>query len=156
VGFPSLLPTIFSGCPNLSDNDRRDALRKAVIEVSGEYVLVSPDSSQSQAFAWLADQDSLRVCPDDTFFLQRYALAVLYFATVGDQWFTCDRQGNKSCTKEPFLSAVDVCLWGGVTCDYELSVLNINIGKQVYDESKWKIPMHVSCLTILPAITLRC
>jgi hypothetical protein len=135
VGLPSLRPTVFSGCPNLSVNDRRNALREAVIEVSGEDVLMLPDSSQSQAFRWLADQDSFRACPDDTLFLQRYALAVLYFATLGDQWFTCDRYGNKTCAKESFLSRVDVCLWGGLTCDKSQRLLNINIGKHVYGES---------------------
>jgi hypothetical protein len=120
-----------SGCANLSVDDRRDALREAVIAVSGADVLMLPESSQSQALAWLADQDSLKVCPGDTSFLQRYALAVLYFATVGDQWFHCDRNGKKSCAKESFLSGVDECLWGGLTCEDAQNVSNINIGKHV-------------------------
>jgi len=94
-----------------------------------------PDSSQLKAFAWLVDQDTLRVCPVDILFLQRYALAVLYFATAGDQWLTCDRHGNTTCAKEPFLSAVDVCLWGGITCGYERKELNAST---TYDRNRKK------------------
>ena len=43
-------------------------------------------SPQRMAAEWIADQDLLHLSMDDETFIERYALAVLYFATNGPSW----------------------------------------------------------------------
>lgn len=79
--------------------------------------LSDPASPQSQALNWLAHDDPAKLdleSAPSSVILERYALAVLYFATDGKNWKDDFR----------FLSARSVCEWhdddeweGGVTCD---------------------------------------
>ena len=59
---------------------------------------------------------------------QRYALAVLYFATGGDGWRECSRDLTSKCessdgsglqSSSHFLSTGSVCAWFGLTCSDE-------------------------------------
>lgn len=63
-------------------------------------------SAQHRAFRWITDKDPLRLpvptsSSDKLRFLQRYALATLYYATNGEQW--TQQYG--------FLTAVSECEW---------------------------------------------
>ena len=64
----------------------------------------------------------------DTDLAQRYALAVLYFATGGDSWKECSRDLTSKCESSDgsglqssahFLSSGPVCAWFGLTCSDE-------------------------------------
>ena len=103
-------------------------MKSIINQVSGASTLNDKTSPQWLAFQWLDEQDSLTVCPDNGNVAQRYGLALFYFATNGDEWLTCTRDGSKSCGGEPFLSGVHECKWGGITCGLANRVLNINLG----------------------------
>lgn len=104
----------------------------------------SAESPQLQALRWLAqmpDDETLRVrdagtttstpqspVEADTDLAQRYALAVLYFATGGDSWKECSRDLTSKCessdgsglqSSSHFLSTGSVCAWFGLTCSDE-------------------------------------
>jgi hypothetical protein len=77
------------------------------------------------ATAWLIEEDSPRICPNDPKILQRWTMAVVYFSTGGDAWLQCS--GNPSATdicggEEPFLNAhrflsgTSECAWAGISC----------------------------------------
>jgi hypothetical protein len=54
------------------------------------------------------------VCPDAPKIIQRWALAVMYYSTDGDNWATCNEDDN-SCVNA-FLSPTNECEWFGITC----------------------------------------
>jgi hypothetical protein len=92
-------------------------------------VFKDPDSPQSLAVNWLANEDESGLDLDDTDrrVESRYALAVLYFATAGDEMWI---------DKLHFLSALHECEWisesgsgAGVGCDSEMRVVNVTIRK---------------------------
>ena len=78
----------------------------ALREVTDVQTLVDEDSPQFKAFNWLVNWDPLRMTHQDPALVQRYALAVLYFATNGPRWFK----------KDGWLTKSDVCQWDHVTC----------------------------------------
>ena len=78
---------------------------------------------QGKAVDWLVYVDSMYLCPDDTYLIQRYVLAVLYYATNGHQgWLTCSRTGDVAANECPqttkrFLSNYHECTWAGIGCN---------------------------------------
>ncbi len=54
---------------------------------------------------------------------QRYGLATVYFATSGDSWTNNER----------WLGPVDECTWAGVTCNDNLVVTELRLGKPYFD-----------------------
>ena len=88
------------------------------------------DSStpQSRAIEWLINNDSLQLCPGDATFVQRYSLAVLYYATNGDSWQRCSQNESTACGGARFLSGVSECQWTGVSCDNAGDIAQLNIG----------------------------
>ena len=92
----------------------------------------SSKSPQLQALRWLSENTSARenlrdTAPidADTDLAQRYALAVLYFATGGDSWKECSQDVTSKCESSDgsglqssahFLSDGPVCSWFGLTC----------------------------------------
>ena len=131
--FPSLTPSISMAptlpCNGMSVDDRKMAIAKNIMDISGEGGFDDVEHPVYRAFSWIVEDDPLRPCPDDTNLLQRYALSLLYFATNGDEWIKCDRKGNANCNGQQFLSGSHECSWGGITCDSVDRVQKINIGK---------------------------
>jgi len=83
-------------------------------------LLRNPDAPQGLATDWIINQD-VTTCPDeDTKILQRWSLAVMYFATGGDEWFACsagdDNCGNSFSRKVAFLNPESECEWAGISC----------------------------------------
>ena len=84
------------------------------------------NTPQGKATAWLIDEDALQVCPDSTTcqLVQRWVLAVIYFATNGDSWFNCSAIGTDDCGnvapfdrgESRFLSVSSECEWAGISC----------------------------------------
>lgn len=91
--------------------------------------LDDPEHPRFLAFEWLADNDPFHVCPDDENLDQRYVMGFLYFATDGDEWVKCRRNGMVTCGGENFLSSAHECTWGGVTCDSLNRIHKLNMGK---------------------------
>jgi hypothetical protein len=86
----------------------------------------------------LIGQDELLVCPDDEKLIQHFALAIIYFATNGDNWLQCSANplATDACgMEEPFkigasrfLSGENECQWAGISCDLQLCVDEIEFG----------------------------
>ena len=99
--------------------------------VSDSALMLAPSTPQGKAYTWLLDHDPMQLCPDAPNLKQRYILAVLYYATNGDNWFSCYQgsdpllcvQGNAAAGldpaygRDPFLSGSNECRWGGIICE---------------------------------------
>ena len=99
--------------------------------VSDSAFMLAPSTPQGKAYTWLLDYDPMQLCPSAPNLKQRYILAVLYFATNGDNWFSCYQgsdpllcvQGNAAAglgaahARDPFLSGSNECSWGGIICE---------------------------------------
>ena len=124
----------------LTDVERIDGIRDIIKSVSNLEDLDTPGTAQNMAYSWLISEESsdLFVCPDDsTFVLQRYVLAVVYYATKGQEWDRCN-QGAEECFSvkkgvrtdhEPYLSKANVCEWFGVSCINDSIVISIQLGE---------------------------
>jgi len=77
--------------------------------VSDESALLQPSSPQGMAASWIIYDDELQLDSSDPSLLQRYAMAVLYFSTNGDNWQRDDAGAA-------FLSNVSACDWSGISC----------------------------------------
>ena len=76
----------------------------------------NPESPQNRAARWLADEDAFEITPaSDRRMINRYALATIYFALNGDDWFKCGRDST-SCGDAEWLSNSNECTWMDVAC----------------------------------------
>jgi hypothetical protein len=83
---------------------RKEVMTAAISKVSAETDLENPESAQSKAQSWLIDVDFLWIDEESTIpemrIIQRYALAVFYFATNGltawreNNWMQGDECGS--------------------------------------------------------------
>ena len=89
--------------------------------ISGEDAFANRESPQYMAVEWLAEEDTYDtpLSVNEPKFLQRYALAVVYFSLDGPSWIICSQSAEK-CTSNPnvnnWLSNTDECTWYGLTC----------------------------------------
>lgn len=123
---PSMVP---SSAPTSS---RFDATVEFLTPFSGEEALQDRSSPQYQAAQWVSDEDPLAFPLDNPRFLQRYFLAVFYFATNGDEWLHCGRL-DPICGVDPdedsWLSESNECIWLGNRCLDDLNVDRIFFGE---------------------------
>ena len=119
-------------CNGITDATRAILIRYEVIPISGLVALTDTDSPQWQAYEWLVYDDDKFVCPNDDTLVQRYILAVLYFATTGDAWDRCYR-GDNECRDEedaePYLSVSSECEWYGSECFADGLIESVTLGK---------------------------
>jgi hypothetical protein len=102
-------------------------------EVSGAEALQDDSSPQFRALRWLANEDTAVLDLDSThsviLAVERYVLAVLYFATSAE--------GGLNAALN-FLSASSVCEWnngeGGILCNGDDLVVAVNLGKSRHEK----------------------
>eukprot|EP00984_Skeletonema_dohrnii_P005236 scaffold1834_cov73-Skeletonema_dohrnii-CCMP3373.AAC.1 len=105
-GAPSSDPSA-SGEPSGAPSSTRDKLMKSlVLTVSSEDALNNKGSPQEEAFLWVTTEDHIDPplqpgTDDDAQIIQRYILAVFYYATNGDGW---DDNGG-------WLGSSNECYW---------------------------------------------
>jgi hypothetical protein len=75
---------------------------------------------QVRALSWLVDDDpaNLAVDTDPTTLLERYTVALFYFATVGEYW---TNENN-------FLTSNAVCSWSGLECNDQGFITTMDLG----------------------------
>jgi hypothetical protein len=98
---------------------------EAMMALTGSEKLPDPSSPQYRAAQWLADADPFvreqGLRPSDAKFIQRYAVAVLYYSLGGDYRMFCGWQNYHSCEKSepwrrPWLTEYDECDWWNLDC----------------------------------------
>ena len=107
---------------------RVDDILKELRKVSDMKDIEQVGTSENLAAEWLIDFDSYRICPDDDKLIQRYVMALFYFSTEGGAWSSCGVSGD--CESTRYLSGVNECEWFGVTCNADLCITAIDIGKK--------------------------
>jgi len=95
------------------------ALLSAIQAVTPD-AAADPNTPQGQATQWLTFDDPAAIDPCTYPSVeQRWALAVLYYATAGESW-------NNG---EGWLSAEPECTWAGVTCNEDGMVTSLALCK---------------------------
>ena len=126
---PTFAPT--SGaerlCNGISRQQRANVIRMRLSLISQVSDLVDLQSPQGKAYQWILAEDDAQLCPLDANLEQRYALAVVYFATDGKDWTSCSK-GDRDCPVFPFLSAESECSWYGVDCNFNNDVDTLDLG----------------------------
>ena len=95
---------------------------QALMQYSTEESLRDANSPQGKAIAWLVNEDPYVLQQGLTFrvekYIQRYVLAVFYFALGGDDWEICNR-ADSDCSddKKSWLSAYNECDWFLLDCN---------------------------------------
>eukprot|EP00527_Entomoneis_sp_CCMP2396_P008161 CAMPEP_0198137770 /NCGR_PEP_ID=MMETSP1443-20131203/1224_1 /TAXON_ID=186043 /ORGANISM="Entomoneis sp., Strain CCMP2396" /LENGTH=536 /DNA_ID=CAMNT_0043799309 /DNA_START=276 /DNA_END=1886 /DNA_ORIENTATION=+ len=122
-------------------------------------------SGQFRAVDWINEDPFVAengLSPSDKRFVDRYALASIYFAMGGDQWTICG-QSNPECdvaaTSFGWLSNNDVCDWHMMICD-GTDVRGINLGSQLplnrrQTQLLGEFPSELTALTDLVQLHLK-
>jgi hypothetical protein len=84
-----------------------------LLTVSSEDALNKKGSPQKKAFLWVTTSPLQPGTDDDAQIIQRYVLAVLYYATNGDGWTN----------KEGWLGSSNECDWLNVGCNVTSGVV---------------------------------
>ncbi|KAL3766994.1 hypothetical protein ACHAWU_004492 [Discostella pseudostelligera] len=155
---PTISPSMSPTYPcDLPPEEREFLIRELMSIYSNPDLFDDPTTPQAQALNWITNEDAIFpvLCPNQDGIgckmngqmnpmVQRYILAVFYFATNGDNWSQCsapddfeseasveaanlecervvtpygvtnDRVGDNS--SDAWLSPVNECEWGGVAC----------------------------------------
>lgn len=131
---PSMAP---SQAPSMAPSSaptsgRLDAIIQRLTSVSSADALQTKSSPQYKAAQWVSEEDELALPIDDPQLLQRYLLAVFYFAMNGDDWMHCGRE-DPICGGDPdedsWLSGSSECIWLGNRCVDDVNVDRIFFGK---------------------------
>jgi len=90
-------------------------LQAFLVPISGEEVFQDETSPQYLAAKFILDDDYTAEVPTTGQLNDRYASAVFYFATEGENWKSC-YYGDVNCESGQWLVG-DVCDWYAVSCD---------------------------------------
>jgi Leucine rich repeat len=110
----------FDSAGGESAASRLAAFESALLENS--YVrpdtLHDTNSPQHRAWKWIASVDQARLSASDSFMLERYALATLFFATAGVDGWEVEGSVPKAWWKDQtnWMSSSGYCSWYGVIC----------------------------------------
>jgi len=144
-----------SSSPSASDDEERRAeIEARLIPISGLLALEDESSPQYKAFNWLCKEDPLQLPASDKGIFQRYVLAILYFATDGENWSECaSPKGDTPCSNvmKRYLSGAPACRWKGITCDIYEQVEGINLRENGLQGA---LPQEIGELTELSSLSL--
>ncbi|KAL3926808.1 MAG: hypothetical protein SGBAC_013330 [Bacillariaceae sp.] len=101
----------------------QNSIDETCTDLPAKEILLSDVSNlHEEAFAWISNNDtwvpSTNCGAASNFFLERYALAVLYFDTKGQYWYT----------NEGWLEPVSVCEWQQIVCNDAQYVSEVDSG----------------------------
>ena len=97
---------------------------------SGTDVFSDRSTPQYKALQWITRDDDLSQGLTDQRLVQRYILAVFYYAVGGNNWTKCNL-GDTKCVDDDlnsWLSETNECTWLGLSCDDQDLIDEINFG----------------------------
>ena len=159
-------PTQLASFDCVDSRERAIGITRELSKYTDIALIYSDTTPQGRARKWILEDDSLQLCPEANNLAQRYALAVLYFSTSGDEWFSCSRgsdtnfcmQGNQfrsdgrlSTPRSVFLSGDYECEWGGVICHSDGLVAQIRLEK---NNLRGTLPSEISAFVALESLAL--
>ena len=101
------------------DRPRDEVITEILLDVTDEQLLLDSSTPQGQARLWLIDEDdSTDPCTYPTF-IQRYAMATMYFSMAGSNWDS----------SVIWLTAEKECDWTNVECNDFDAVSKILLGE---------------------------
>jgi len=116
------------------DKERFDHIRYIILDsqVSTPAAIQDTKSAQFAALLWLVREDPRHLDPDNTYLLQRYGLAVLWFSTtksnyyhVSEEYISTENDNGRKLEghdmdkwfhHDDWLSELGVCGWSGIKC----------------------------------------
>jgi len=112
--------------------EERTAQIYEALDTAGDPVLIRDlDTPQGLAADWLINNDFRKVCPGEKV-VQRWVIALFYYATNGESWLQCSTAGSDLCgsvfpfeSKRRFLSDFSECDWSGIKCNTDNCVTEI-------------------------------
>jgi hypothetical protein len=125
-------------------------IQEQLVSVVGAEKLNDSKSPYAKAADWIMNDDPLQLLPESPSLIQRYLLAMFYFASsINGPWASCNRpeEGkNSTCVYkellevEPevtygskewirWLSGENECKWAGVFCDENSNVAALELGE---------------------------
>jgi len=125
-------------CRNYSPSMRIAANRDVVGLVSGDAVIAEATSAQAKALEFISAEDT---CPEASNFLQRYAIAVIYYSLGGIFWIN-----NKN-----YMSPGHECDWYGIACNEKKVITGLDLSTNFLFGS---IPNEISLLSSLSNLDL--
>ncbi|CAB9516657.1 receptor-like protein kinase [Seminavis robusta] len=153
--FPSVAPTEPAPTTRCgtTPNERRADIYTVAAAISGYEVFDDVEGPHYQAVRWLMISDDVQICASDENMVQRYVLALLYYATSGDiNWRKCSQSADTPCPEGHvrFLSGTDECDWDGVTCE-DGKVTHLNLDER---QLHGQLPHELSALDELQEIDM--
>jgi len=102
--------------------NRQEKFHQLIVEeeISSAEDLDTPGSAQALALEWVAHHDGAKLKPEDPQTVQRYALAVLFYATAGTNELENAADAGHWMESLNWLSKKGICAWSGVTCEGDL------------------------------------
>ena len=102
----------------ITASERSSNILALLTTVSNPWALVTTSSIVYQARQWTDEQDGMIICPvDSSAFLQRYAVAVVYFALNGPNWDVCGASSTTCAGSTRWLDSSSECDWFGLSCN---------------------------------------
>jgi hypothetical protein len=124
----------------VSEEERKRLIQEKLKASDLANLVNTEGSPQNLALTWLTDLDPSYICPQNDRLLQRYSIAVFYYATEGNDWLKCSAPEDfedqaaievaaQNCPGTPWLTAGSECDWAGLTCNDKNEIQRIDIGK---------------------------
>jgi len=134
---PSVVPSM-----SPSFDGRTMNITEILLSVSGD-VIYDIDSPQNKALRWILYEDGMILSHESSNLVQRYALMVLYYSMLGEEWSNNDGYGSEK----------HECNWYGVGCDsFSLQVGSIDLRQ---NNLVGKIPQEIGSLRQMRKLFLR-
>ena len=128
---PTLAPTVAPTSASFP------LLLQRLTSITDIEVLKTPESMQRRAARWMASADDYEISQgSEVKLLQRYILAVFYFAMSGDSWQQCNSLAGCYASEQSWLSETDECDWAAIGCDENGIIKELNFG--TFPDEAWR------------------
>uniref|UniRef100_A0A7S4AE23 Leucine-rich repeat-containing N-terminal plant-type domain-containing protein n=1 Tax=Pseudo-nitzschia australis TaxID=44445 RepID=A0A7S4AE23_9STRA len=132
------------------------------LELSSKYDIETIGTPQYHAVHWLASVDGAKLKATNTYAMQRYALAVLFYSTAGTEDHVNPNKNGKWIDQTNWMTEAGLCSWHGVVCidheedsnekiDEDGDVMALDLFKNGLDGV---LPLELSALTLLHRLNL--